>query len=256
MVLAGCQKKTLTGLERIKQKGTLVLATESTYPPFQYFIVENGKTINAGLDIDILKAFTQSIGVQFMTNEMAFDSIIPAVQAGTADIGGTFTPTEERALVIDFTANYYHSEHNIIIRKGEYNLYPTAESFLGKRLGAQKGSVQENVIKEIGIQDGLSLPKVTALIQELVNRNIDGIVMDFSVADTYGAAYPDLIEKSAVSIPGANNGIAFVVAKGQEDLVAELDKFINKSISDGTVDRLYDKNIKAAIDQILEATEE
>jgi polar amino acid transport system substrate-binding protein len=252
----GGQQKKAAGLERIKQKGTLILATESTYPPFQYLIVENGKTINAGLDVDLARLFAQSIGVELMVNEMAFDSIIPAIQAGTADISASFNPTPERAQVIDFSPLYYRSEQRFVVRKGEGGSYPNKEAFKGHRLGAQKGTVQENIISdELGMSNGLALPKVTALIQELANKNIDGIVMDFSVADTYVAAYPDLVEQAPFVIKD-NRGIAMVIAQNQKDLLAELDRFVTAREKDGTIERLYQKNIKGAIDQILEAQEE
>jgi polar amino acid transport system substrate-binding protein len=256
-LFAGCgNAESGAGLERIKAKGTLILATESTYPPFQYLIVEDGKTINAGLDVDLMRAFAESIGVELVVHEMAFDSIIPAVQAGTADMGGSFTPTPDRAEAVDFSAIYYYSNHNVIVRKGESDQYPTIESFQGKRLGAQKGTVQEQMIQEMEGVDLLGLPKVTSLIQELINGNIDGILADFSVADTYVAAYPDSVEKAAqIEIPDESGGVAMCINKGQEDLLAELDKFINDSMASGEIDEMYDRNLNAAIDQILEAME-
>lgn len=242
-------------LRRIKEKGTLILATESTYPPFQYLIVEGGKTINAGLDVDIMRGFAESIGVELIVHEMAFDSIIPAVQAGTADFGGSFTPTPERAEAVDFSEIYYYSNHNVIVRLGEGELHPNIETFNGGKLGAQKGTVQDQMIDAMEEIDVLALPKVTSLIQELISGNIDGIMSDFSVADTYVAAYPDKVEKTPFEIPDESGGVAMCQAKGQEALLEALNAYILESMQTGEIEKMYEKNLNAAIDQILEAME-
>ena len=254
-MFVGCTKKETTGLQRIKDKGTLILATESTYPPFQYLIIEDGKTINAGLDVDIMRNFAESIGVELVVHEMAFDSIIPAVQAGTVDFGGSFTPTPERAEVVDFSDIYYYSNHNVIVRVGEGEQFTGEESLQGKRIGAQKGTVQEQILADMEGVDVLALPKVTSLIQELINGNIDGIMADFSVADTYVAAYPENVEKAPFEIPDESGGVAMCQAKGQEDLMKALNDYIKAGIEDGSIEALYDENLNAAIDQILEAME-
>ena len=252
-MLAGCSQKEKTGLERIKDKGTLILATESTYPPFQYLIVENGKTINAGFDVDIMRGFAESIGVDLVVHEMAFDSIIPSVQAGTADFGGSFTPTPERAEVVDFSDIYYFNNHTIIVRAGEGALLTTEADLQGKRIGAQKGTIQETMLSEMDGVDVLGLPKITSLIQELINGNIDGIMTDRAVADTYVVAYPDRVEPSVLEIPDEAGGVAMCQAKNQDDLMKALNDYIKAGMVDGSFEKLYDENLNAAKDQIIDA---
>jgi polar amino acid transport system substrate-binding protein len=243
-------------IARIQAKGTLVIATESTYPPFQYLIVEDGETINAGLDVDWLRGFAESLGVELQVQEMAFDSIIPAIQSGTVDASASFTPEPERAEVVDFSELYYINDHKIIIRKGESADFPSIEAFNGGRLGAQKGTSQETLImEELTEIEVLGLPKVTSLIQELINGNINGIMMDESVADTYVAAYPDQVEAASFVYENVDGGVAGVIAKDQPDLLAAMNAYIAASIADGTMEEMYQKNITAAIDQIVEAQE-
>ena len=253
-LLSGCEQKELTGIARIQDQGQLILATESTYPPFQYMIVEGGQTINAGLDVDMMRRFAEALGVELVIHEMAFESIIPSVQAGTADIGGSFTPTPERAEVIDFSILYYENNNHVIVRSGEGANYPTLDSFQGARLGAQRGTIQETIISSVGGIDVLALPRITSLIQELFTGNIEGIVVDRAVGDTYAAAYSDRVEMAPFEIEGEvgeADGVAMIVAKEQPDLLEALNDFISKGLADGSIDTMYYANLNAAIDQIL-----
>ena len=57
-------------------------------------------------------------GVKLEVVDMAFDSLIPALQAGSIDfIAAGMSITEERKKNVDFSVPYYASEQVIIIRK-------------------------------------------------------------------------------------------------------------------------------------------
>ena len=50
--------------------------------------------------------------------DMAFDSLIPALQSGTIDfIAAGMSVTEERKKNVDFSVPYFASEQVIIVRK-------------------------------------------------------------------------------------------------------------------------------------------
>ena len=66
------------------------------------------------------------------------------------DIGiAAFTVTEERAQVIDFSEVYEKSPQAVIVKKGNEATYSTKESFAGQKVGAQKGTVQSLLIKNV-----------------------------------------------------------------------------------------------------------
>jgi polar amino acid transport system substrate-binding protein len=239
-------------VDRIKAAGVLILGTESTYPPFEFIVIENGKSVGVGLDVDLAKLVAEKLGVELQTSEMAFDSLIPSLQAGTIDIAGSMTPTDERKLVIDFSDLYYGSTNTFVVAKADEAAYGAKDSFKGKTIGAQMGTVQNTlVVEEFGESENLILPKVSTLIQELKTGNIDAICLEEPVADCYVSAMPNDLAVAGFSIPDEGGGVAFTMAKGAEDLAAVINEVLKEAMADGTVEELYNYNIELAKDQIV-----
>ena len=94
--------------------GVIKLGTNAAFPPFEYV---EGKNI-AGFDISMGEFIAAKAGVKLDVVDMAFDSLIPALQAGSIDfIAAGMSITEERKKNVDFSVPYYASEQVIIIRK-------------------------------------------------------------------------------------------------------------------------------------------
>lgn len=95
-------------------KSVLKLGTNAAFPPFEYV---EGKNI-VGFDITMGDRIAGSIGSKLEVVDMAFDSLIPALQAGTIDfIAAGMSVTEERKKNVAFSLPYYASEQVIIVRK-------------------------------------------------------------------------------------------------------------------------------------------
>ena len=76
-------------------RGTLVMATNAEFPPYES--KENDKVV--GIDADMMQAVCDKLGYELKIDDMAFDSIISAVQSGKADVGVagmTVTPDREK----------------------------------------------------------------------------------------------------------------------------------------------------------------
>ncbi len=239
-------------LDAIRERGQLILGTESTYPPFEFIIIENGQSVGAGFDVMLAQKIAEKLGVTLVTSEMAFDSLIPAIQAGTIDIAASMTPTDERKQAVDFSENYYETSNVFLVRKGEEGNFTSAESFDGKTIGAQVGTAQNDlVVNDMTNAQSLLLPKVTTLVQELKTGNIDAICMEKPAGDIYAAAYPDLILADYV-VADAAGGVAFPAAKGQDDLIAFINETIEELKASGELEKLYQEACAQAIDQLSE----
>ena len=100
------------------ENGTLVMATNAAFPPYEYY-KDNKIT---GIDADMATAVADKLNMKLEIQDMEFDSIITAVQAGKADIGvAGMTVTEDRLKNIDFTDTYTTAKQVIIIRNGNHN---------------------------------------------------------------------------------------------------------------------------------------
>ena len=78
--------------------------------------------------------------MELKIEDMAFDSIIPAVSTGKIDVGAAgFTVTEERKKNVNFTDTYATSKQVIIVRDGNA---VTAKSSFGEKF--YQNFIQDN----------------------------------------------------------------------------------------------------------------
>ena len=109
---AACGSKSDSAKSDKKEK--LVMATNAEFPPFEYY---DGDEV-VGIDAEFAAAIADKLGMDLKIEDMAFDSIIPAVQSGKADIGAAgMTVTEDRKSSVDFTDTYADASQVIIVKK-------------------------------------------------------------------------------------------------------------------------------------------
>ena len=68
-----------------------------------------------GLDVDMMLAVCDILGMELKIEDMQFDSIIASVISGKADVGvAGLTVTEDRLKSVDFSDTYYTGKQVII----------------------------------------------------------------------------------------------------------------------------------------------
>ena len=83
--LAACSSSKDT-LEKVQDKGTLTVALNPHFAPFEFKTIQNGKDTIVGADVEIAKAIADELGVKVKFSEMSFDNVLANVQSGKADI--------------------------------------------------------------------------------------------------------------------------------------------------------------------------
>lgn len=97
--------------------GTLIVATNITFPPYEYY--HNKEVV--GIDMDIMRAVADKLSMAIRIEDMEFDAIITAVQSGKANIGAAgITMTEERKKNINFTDSYTNAKQVVIVKNDDY----------------------------------------------------------------------------------------------------------------------------------------
>lgn len=104
--------------EGITYDGKLIMATNAEFPPYEYHDSSSGQDEICGLDVDFARAICDKLGKELEVQDMAFDSIIAAVQSGKADFGAAgMTVTDERLESIDFTDSYCTGVQVVIVKE-------------------------------------------------------------------------------------------------------------------------------------------
>ena len=234
-------------VDSIKAKGKLVVGTEAQYAPYEFKDLDANF---AGCDMWLAQQIADKLGVELEIVDMAFDGIIPAVQSGQVDLGiAAFTKTPERAEVIDFSDLYETSAQLLIVKAGNADVYSTKEALAGQKVGAQKGTIQSQLIQSaLPDSELFELEKYPALALEVQNGNIAGLVVDQAVGEALVSTSNGALEVSSFAFTAeeASFGKAVVAAKGNEDLLAIVNEVVNAVTADGSYQKAYDDAVELA----------
>lgn len=235
--MIGCGSSKQVGLEKIKSTGKLVVGTSADYPPYEFHATVDGKDKIVGFDMDIAKAVADNLGVELEIKDMDFDGLLVALQANKVDmVFAGMTPTDERKQNADFSDIYYEGAHRFILRSGDEINIKSFDDLKGKKIGVQKGSIQEGIAKEhFDESDIKSLGKVTDLVLDLKNNKVDAILVEEGVADLYCAKNSGIAIAKDLPVTDDNGGVAIAFSKGQSELETEVNKTINELIKNGKI---------------------
>jgi polar amino acid transport system substrate-binding protein len=99
----------------IKSRGKLIVGVNVPYSPNEY--LQNGKVV--GFDVDLMDATAQVLGLTTDYRQADFEKIVPAVEAGTYDIGmSSFTDNKLREKTDDFV-DYFSAGYLWASQKGK-----------------------------------------------------------------------------------------------------------------------------------------
>ena len=225
--------------------GTLVMGTNAQFPPYE-FRDENNEV--AGIDADIAAAIADKLGMELEITDMAFDSLIPALQSGTIDIilaGMTADP--ERAESVDFTDSYATGVQVIIVPE-DSDIAPTeqedgtmAVDLTGKLIGVQAGTTGDMYCTDDYGQESVRQYDNGALaVSALANGQIDCVVIDNEPAKNYVAANTGL---KILDTEYITENYAAAIAKDNTELYEQVNAAIQELKADGTIDEIIGKYI-------------
>lgn len=225
-----------------KEDKTLTVLTSSGYAPYEEL---DGDGNLFGFDIDLMEACADILGYEVEWKDMDFDGIIESIKLGKGDVAiAGISPSADRAKVVDFSDAYYAESDdsmNYVITRKDSGITKTAD-IKGKKVGVQKGTVQESCANEIVDEYGLKIDARaynTDLLQDVLNGNLDFMILEKAVAEERVGESSDLtcFRLEAGTDPTGN---AMVFAKGS-DLTAEFNKAIKTLKDNGELDKLVKK---------------
>jgi polar amino acid transport system substrate-binding protein len=95
-------------------KPNLVMATNAEFPPYEYIDGD----MYYGIDVEVAQIIADKLGYDLVIENVAFDSIIPGVQAGKYDMGmAGMTVTDERLESVDFSSSYATGIQAVIVKE-------------------------------------------------------------------------------------------------------------------------------------------
>ena len=227
------------GTAQIKtvEAGKLTLATNAEFPPYEY---HDGDKI-VGIDMDIADAIAKKLGLEVQIEEIAFDSVILEVTSGKADIGlAGISATDERKQSVDFSDTYTTSKQLIIVK--DDSAIKGSKDLEGKTVGVQTGTTGDILASDIKDVKPERYDKGMDAVQALSQGKVDAVIIDSEVAKKF------VEETSGLKVLDeafADENYAIAIKKGNKELLDSVNKALSELKSDGTIDSIIAKYIKA-----------
>ena len=211
-------------------KTTVTVATSPDFPPFESL---DGSEV-VGIEVDILQAITEKLGMEMKLEQMDFESVIPGVQAGKFDIGMSgITITEDRQKNCDFTQPYFLASQAIVVTP-DSDITCKAD-LEGKTVSVQTGTTAEEYCMENGYEV-LAFAANNDAAAALTSGKAAAWVVDNEVGVALAAQQGLVVLDEAMT----SEPYAFAFAKDSA-LTAQFDEALGELLADGTVAAIFEK---------------
>lgn len=240
-----------TSVSKVKEKGTLIVAMNPEFAPFEFKTLVDNKDTIMGADVEISKAIAEELGVKVKFSSMSFNNVLASLQSGKADIAiSGISATKERQKAYDFSIPYYEAKNVVLVRKSDVAKYQNTASFDGLSVGTQKGTIQETVatnqLKGVKI---VSLVQNGEMINELKNAQIEAVVLEKPIAEGYVANNSDLAIANVTLTSDDADAYAVALPKGSAALTKKVNKAIKKLKESGKIDQFIQDAYNASINE-------
>lgn len=230
----------------IKASGTIKVASNVEYPPFEYYDSDNTTII--GLDKDLADALGAKLGVKLEFNNMSFDAIIPALAAKRFDMAmSAMTDNEERRKQVDFV-DYFVSGGGFLVKQGNPHNIHTLEDICGLTVAIDKGTTNVDDADKASkacVAGGKApvkadiYPGTSKIVLALQNGRAD-----VAMLDTSAAAYIAQQNKGQFEVPGKSyepKPYGLVFPKGSTELQKAVKAGLEALMADGTYQKILAK---------------
>ena len=223
--------------------GKLTMATEATFPPYEYY---DGDAI-VGIDVEVAQAIAAKLGMELEVTDIAFDSIIPGIQTGKYDMGmAGMTVTDERKEQVNFSDSYATGVQVVIVKDDSAiasvdDLFADgANTVVGTQAGTTGFIYATSDIEDAGLGTVKSFGKTTDAVEALKNGQVDCVILDNEPAKALVAANEGL---HILDTEYAVENYAIAIAKENTDLLDKINTALAELKDDGTLQSIVDKYI-------------
>jgi polar amino acid transport system substrate-binding protein len=224
-MLSGCQS----------QSETITIATDATWPPFEY-VDEESKEI-VGFDIDLMEAIAEEANLNVEFVNVSWDALLAGVAQGEYDMAiSVITITDERRERMLFSDPYYDAGQVVVVRTEDAAGFASENDLAGRVAGAQIGTTGAMAIEEIEGATLKTYDTIDLAFLDLLNDQIDAVVSDNPLAVGYVNQYAGELE--IVTDPFTDEQYGIAAPPGSEELIAQVNEGLAAVLADGIIEDL------------------
>lgn len=219
-------------------KGTLVMATNATFPPYEF--IEDGKIV--GIDAEMAAAIAEKLNMTLEIEDVEFGSIVGGVASGKYDIGvAGMTVDPDRLESVNFSESYATGVQVVIVK--EDSAIQSLGDLEGKKIGVQQDTTGDIYsTDDFGEENIVRYNKGADAVQALVSDKIDCVIIDNEPAKSFvqnNAGLKILDSEYAVE------DYAIAIAKDNDELLKKVNDALAELKAEGKLQEIIDKYIPA-----------
>jgi polar amino acid transport system substrate-binding protein len=231
----------------LKQKGTLAVAMPLDFEPFNWLDEKNQPT---GLDVDMIRAVGDKLGLKVDIQRMGFASMIPSVSGGRVDAAMSAMGILPARLSQVSFVRYGHFSNGLVVRKGN----PTGvrnDDACGHSISVEKGT-QPLLVWQKKSDECVAAgkPKIELMVFE--GKGPQVLAVESGRAEAAGVGFATAIVAAKHSngkldaapggpVPGATVECGIAFNKQNAKLGQALEAAVKALVADGTYDKIWDK---------------
>ena len=226
------------GVQDIVDRGVLRVGVKQDLPNFGYRDPESNQY--TGMEVEIAKKVAAELGVDIEFTPVTAQTRGALLDNGQLDmVIATFTITEERKELYNFTTPYYTDAVGFLVRK-DSNIQSSWEALDGLTIGVTQGSIQWGLLEEIAAEKGIELNfrelgSNSEVVVALAAHRVDAFSIDQSILSAFLGKTNELLD---LQYQPSEYGI--VTKKSNTDLATYLDGLVQDWTEDGTFQAIYD----------------
>lgn len=217
--------------------------TNATFPPFETIDENTGEIV--GFDMDLIAAIGEDQGFQVEFVDMAFESLIPAIETGNGDIiaAGMWSGDPERIARVDFSDTYWVGGAALLVKTDNTAITSMDSLNTEMKVATQiatnyaddlQAMVDEGTLGEVVILDGFD----TCVLQ-LMNGDVDAVMAGFDIVNSYMKQNPDKLK--VIGDVDTYEEMGFAVQKGNAELLEKINAGLANVKENGVYDELVKK---------------
>ena len=197
--------------------GVLTVGCEAGYPPFE-MVADDGESV-VGLDMDIMAAVAEKLGLQMQVVTTSFDGIFDGIGVNYDVVCSAVTITPDRMQNMLFSLPYITNYQAVVVpadKDVEINSFMDLDGYV---IGVQKGTTADILMGDYESTQTINVTvvandKLSNCFTQLTNGEIQAVVVDSGVAESYVAKNPELYK---IVYQDMTEGEQFAIAMGLND---------------------------------------
>jgi len=229
----------------IKQKGTLAVAMPLDFEPFNWLDEKNQPV---GIDVDMIRAIGERLGLKVDIQRMGFASMIPSVSGGRVDAAMSAMGILPARLPLVSFVRYGHFSNGLVVRQGNPT-HVRNDDACGHTISVEKGT-QPLLVWEKKSAECVAAgkPKIELMVFE--GKGPQVLAVESGRAEAAGVGYATGIVAAKHSngkleaapggpVPGATVECGIAFNKQNVRLGQAMEAALKTLVADGTYDKIW-----------------